>query len=352
MNTTSFTYTLSFFALLILSPWLLAAEPAPAQFTIVRGNVDITNAQTKVTQVASVGMPATVGDTVRTKKRSRAQLRFLDGSIINLSSNYSIEIKEFSYDAEKKIRKSVIRSARGTLRAIVNKAPGDAASIFEVETPTAVAAVRGTEFFVIVRSSDVTDVVVAKGTVAVRNIDPKIGGSVLVRPFQMTRIRRGFVPRAAINVGRESVQLLNNATSSKKAEKKVDDPSAKKKANEPSGEKKTNKPSGKKTPDAATPKEEHLEDRGPTGSAPIPAPISTSRGSSLNAPTPIVIAEKNQREKDRSVPTAKTMPSKSIANKTPASNKPISLPPVIIPITDPANVASPMVNVKIAIQFP
>ncbi|MDQ6962052.1 MAG: FecR family protein [Mariprofundaceae bacterium] len=311
------TYTTSLIAFLMLIPCMAwATEQAPATFTIVRGNVDLVQQGNSVSQIASVGMPAAIGDQVRTQKRSRAQLRFLDDSILNLSSNYSIEIKEFSYDAEKKIRKSVIRSARGTLRAIINKDPNDTASIFEVETPTAVAAVRGTEFFVIVRSSEVTDIVVVKGSVSVRNINPKITGSVLIGPNQMTRINRGFVPAPARNVVTQSVQLLANNTS---------------------------------------PKKEDLEEEGASGAAPITAPINTNKVKSMDASTPIaVVSEEEQKDtpKDQANDHIPAPQDKAPATQSVKTVNAAPVTPISIPITDPANVASPLVNVNIAIRFP
>jgi hypothetical protein len=80
----------------------------------------------------------------------------------------------------------------GRIRALVNKRTGGATP-FELATPSAVIAVRGTQFDVEVNPRNVTEVDVVDGLVEVygRNIS---GGSVLVEPGFSTRVGIDTLP--------------------------------------------------------------------------------------------------------------------------------------------------------------
>jgi hypothetical protein len=80
----------------------------------------------------------------------------------------------------------------GRIRALINKRTGGAAP-FELGTPSAVIAVRGTQFDVEVNPRNVTEVDVMDGLVEVygRNV---AGGSVLLDPGFSTRVGMGSGP--------------------------------------------------------------------------------------------------------------------------------------------------------------
>jgi hypothetical protein len=138
--------------------------------------------------VVAVGATVAVGDVVRTGRRSRAQLQLADGSVLNVGSLTKIQIGEFSFDAERKVRKSSISDFRGKIRAAVSKSTNKN-SFFEIKTPGAVAAVRGTNYGVDAISPNETVVVTFSGTVAVSNLfGPKKNKPVLVRKNQYTRV--------------------------------------------------------------------------------------------------------------------------------------------------------------------
>jgi len=123
------------------------ADAGVAEVKKTHGVVDVFHAGARQAQPLVVGNSVEVGDTIRTGRRSRAQLKFVDGSVLNIGSLTKIQVGEFSYNAESKVRKSNIRALRGTVRAAVSKAE-DNNSYFRIETPGAVAAVRGTDWTV------------------------------------------------------------------------------------------------------------------------------------------------------------------------------------------------------------
>ncbi len=145
-----------------------SADAGVAEVKKTHGIVDVFHAGARQAQALVVGNSVEVGDTIRTGRRSRTQLKFTDGSVLNIGSLTKIQVGEFSYNAETKVRKSNIRALRGTLRAVVSKAE-DNNSYFRIETPGAVAAVRGTEWTVQVVSPTKSNFYGHSGSVKITN---------------------------------------------------------------------------------------------------------------------------------------------------------------------------------------
>jgi len=206
----------TFVAMLFVSTALVpvaCAETAAAVFKKTHGVVDVFHAGEKKAVVVGVGATVAVGDTVRTGRRSRAQLQLADGSVLNIGSLTKIQIGEFSFDAERKIRKSSISDFRGKVRAVVSKSTNKN-SFFEIRTPGAVAAVRGTEYGVDAVSPNETVVVTYSGTVAVSNLfGSKQHKPVLVRKNQYTRVVSTDAPTPPVTA---PANVINNMTSGTK----------------------------------------------------------------------------------------------------------------------------------------
>jgi len=212
------TMTQKVYALFFLMVYMLCgfsssalADSKVGDFTMVRGNVDEMKELIDAPVSAVVGMASYLGSTVRTKGRSRTKIVFLDGSVLNMGPNHMMKIKEFFYDEEKGIRKTLITVLRGSVRATVAKMGGDADSVFEIETPTAVIAVRGTDFFVNVTGSGTT-VTLNHGAVNLRSVDPNISGMIQLRPGQQSFVSKGKAPSPAVKVPVKIMQSLIKAS--------------------------------------------------------------------------------------------------------------------------------------------
>ena len=207
---------------LFASTWAVdcasAAENRVGKFTVVAGSVDTIREQRDAPIAAELGMDAFLDDVVRTKRRSRTQLRFLDDSVLNMGPNHMVKIKEYVYDEDKGVRKAILSSLRGTVRATVSKL-GVEHNLFEVETPTAVASVRGTDFIVKVNSSNMTQVYVLEGAVAVHNVNPKIKGIVIVHAGQKTQVQRSKAPTPPVLVPKQEQKLVVAETTPPPAQK-------------------------------------------------------------------------------------------------------------------------------------
>lgn len=130
-------------------------------------------------------------DTIETKADSRVKILFSDDSLLSLAENSKMNIKEYLYEKDGKKGTSVINLLEGKLKSITGKAS------FEVHTPTAVAASRGTYFFSWVYREGikiVSSFAVVAGIIEIRNIDRKIPGMSVVKNGYMGTVGEGAGP--------------------------------------------------------------------------------------------------------------------------------------------------------------
>ncbi len=138
----------------------LLAGPASAAVTIsfMSGRVSRQQAGGQAWEDARLGAPLSAGDLLHTARGAKASLAYDDGSRIVLDGESTLTIREAKSDS------SLVELALGTLKAFVS---GVRSRRFEVKTPTAVCAVRGTEFQVAVNQQGHTMVQMFEGLLAV-----------------------------------------------------------------------------------------------------------------------------------------------------------------------------------------
>lgn len=85
------------------------------------------------------------GDKAKTGADSQAKIKFSDQSLVLIGSNTMVEISQFNVTDN--LRTSKMKLDFGKIRAFVSKFM-NGGSTFEVTTPNAVLAARGTEFYV------------------------------------------------------------------------------------------------------------------------------------------------------------------------------------------------------------
>ncbi|MFI5224259.1 MAG: FecR domain-containing protein, partial [Nitrospirales bacterium] len=87
-------------------------------------------------------------DVIQTQDESRTKALFQDDSMLTVGENSRVEIDEYIYNPEKNVRQAVVKLMQGQVRALVSKVFKANGSRFEIHTPSAVAAARGTYFTV------------------------------------------------------------------------------------------------------------------------------------------------------------------------------------------------------------
>ena len=106
----------------ILTLLPLVAQAAPiGEFSKVEGRVDITSPGGSARPVET-GDVVSVGDIIRTKSGSKAEITFIDESIIRIAQRSRVEIDE--YMVEEDNRSGMFNLFRGKIQNIVKKSGG------------------------------------------------------------------------------------------------------------------------------------------------------------------------------------------------------------------------------------
>ena len=192
-------------------------------FTAVRGAVTVTHPGVVRAQPVKLYDKVLWKDVIETRKESRTRAFFEDDSVLTVGENSRVEVTEYIYDPDRNMRQTVVKLFQGKLRALVGKVFTGSGSKFEIHTPTAVAAARGT-YFVVWTEDGMTGIVnigqsgrvdftsaghtvtVAPGEYsvaapgkpptppAVYNADPKVGAGPVVKAERTTTI----IPAAGV----------------------------------------------------------------------------------------------------------------------------------------------------------
>lgn len=157
-------------------------------------------------QNIAVQPPAPVywGDVVNTAHMARARVKLDDGSVLNVGSDSSLTVVK--HDASQ--QQTQIDVTYGEVRSKVVHLVKPASS-FQIRTPTGVAGVVGTDFYMAYNNS-ITRLVVFEGTVKFCNL---AGQCVMVSAGQMSSIRdRDAVPDPPIVAPNQDVLDAGNNT--------------------------------------------------------------------------------------------------------------------------------------------
>lgn len=114
----------------------------------VQGTVTIDHLDPSGAVQAKIDDHVLFKDIIETRKESRTKTLFDNDSVLTVGENSRVEITEYIYDPGQSTRSMVVKLVQGRLRALVGKVFAQSGSKFEVHTPTAVAAARGTYFVV------------------------------------------------------------------------------------------------------------------------------------------------------------------------------------------------------------
>jgi ferric-dicitrate binding protein FerR (iron transport regulator) len=176
-----------FFAAVVTAAVATAAAPngpAPLRYDITKVTRTLMLERGDAERELSPGDHAVSGDRLRTGSRSRAEL-----TVQERAARFVIGAKTRFRLAHE--RPGVLLEVeRGGVHGIFDPLPDGDHRERLVTTPSAVLAVRGTEYGVEVEKDGDTTVVVFEGTVEVRDADG-IGESVRVGAGQAVRVRRG-----------------------------------------------------------------------------------------------------------------------------------------------------------------
>jgi hypothetical protein len=166
----------------------------------ILGTVQI--ARGGMSQMASIGAPVFDGDRLTTGSTDQAKVVFEDDSVIDLGPGTDVLLAKQVFERTSHRLGSLLRLSNGKLRAWVGEAYRGARSRYEVETPTAITTVRGTEFIVAYDSAaEVTKVICITGELEVAGTLGVIGGRVQLAAQSGTEVAKGRFPSPPERVG-------------------------------------------------------------------------------------------------------------------------------------------------------
>jgi len=161
-----------------------------------------------------------LGDTVKTGEDMKAQIQLSDGSIVVVAPNSSIQMKGQLVDREQGVRNYVMKSLKGTVRFMISKLfkPHAAGSDIKwkdsnvtIESPNAIAGVRGTDF-VMTNGENDTEIADFEGAVSVKSFSPSVNGVIMLGADQVTTVRKGKSPEPASALSPDRRDALSRLT--------------------------------------------------------------------------------------------------------------------------------------------
>lgn len=176
--------------------------------TAVHGQVTVTHRDAAGATPAKLHDDVLFRDIIETQKESRSKALFDDESLLTVGEDSRVEMTEHIYDPRRKRRSMVVKLIHGKLRALVSRIVTGSGSKFEVHTPAAVAAARGTYFVVWVEGE-------TSGVVNIGNsgrVDFTSGGQTIsINPGQFSTALPGEVPTQPTAATRNSPVAVSKA---------------------------------------------------------------------------------------------------------------------------------------------
>jgi hypothetical protein len=149
------------------------AADVAGRLTQVEGRVDILRGGKLPAIPVKLNDGVQVGDVLRTKSMSKAQITFSDNSTLTISPESRVAIEAYMFDSSQNKRNAVVQLFQGLAQVVVSKIYKSAEPDFVVKTQTAIMGVRGTDFGVRIHPNS-SDVLNFEGLLQVGNIQPGV----------------------------------------------------------------------------------------------------------------------------------------------------------------------------------
>jgi hypothetical protein len=148
-------------------------------------------------------------DIIETAAASKVRIALTDETVISLAERSRLELRQFSHEPQQQARAGRIAIASGVFRAILKEIMPQSA--FEIITPTAVAAIRGTDLMGEVTQTS-TAIVVLEGAVVVSNAQVRFRGLTTLTPGMGTTVTSDEPPRTPTQWSEARIEALRRAT--------------------------------------------------------------------------------------------------------------------------------------------
>lgn len=189
-------------------------------FRVIKGKVEVKSGKNGRLTKARLGQKVYPRDTVITAKDARAKIIMVDKNEINISPESQLTIENYEFQPKKNKKNVLLNVLYGKVRSKVNqKYNGD--NKFQIKTPSAVAGVRGTDFFTSFEpKTQTTNVVTFEGQVAFGLPGPNgaILKPVMVRVGQITSNAMGAAPAPPTQLPRDQLARMDQSSDATRAD--------------------------------------------------------------------------------------------------------------------------------------
>ncbi len=185
------------------------AQSETGTVAAIRGTLQIERGGTW--QNGSIGAPVFAGDRLRTGGGDQARVVFRDDSLVDLAPATEVALARQIFGDGARRFDSRLRLAQGKIRAWVGETYRAAHSRYEIETPTAIATVRGTDVVVAYDpATEVAQVTCIAGEVEITGTLAIMGRNVQLGPRTRSQIAKGRFPAAAEPVDAARLEQVTN----------------------------------------------------------------------------------------------------------------------------------------------
>ncbi len=169
----TFVFFRGLVALALIFACVQAQAAVVGRLTQVDGRVDLLKRGNLPATPLKVDDPVEPTDVIRTKSLSKAQITFIDNSLLTISPESRIAIEEYMVNLAQGKRQAVLEVFQGLALAVVNKVFKAEEPDFVIKTHTAIMGVRGTEFGIRVHPNSST-IMNFSGLTQVGNVFPEV----------------------------------------------------------------------------------------------------------------------------------------------------------------------------------
>ena len=196
-------------------PSLAEAQQASGIFSGLTGRVEVLPKGQTAWQLARLGMRVFEGDDVRALPGANAELRLPDTSTVLVAENTRFVVTKLDYTPQNQMRAAFFHLAVGKIRGFVAQAAVRLVQArqnnFAISTPTAVAAVRGSEVYATFDpATGATTFYVSSGTATI--VDVRTGARITLSAGQIMSYTAGQAmgaPSTATDA--QKAQMTSNA---------------------------------------------------------------------------------------------------------------------------------------------
>lgn len=165
MKTLPVIYSSLIVALFPITAWAQGQSmPEVGMHTAIQGKVVVNHPGAPDIIPVKVNDYVLFQDIIETQQESKTKVLFQDNSTLTIGPESRLEVTEAVYEPSKNKRSTIVRLFKGKVRAFLSTVFTGIDSRFEIHTPTAVAAARGTQFLVWLDNT---------GTTWIKNITPE-----------------------------------------------------------------------------------------------------------------------------------------------------------------------------------